>query len=243
MNHTQIQLLGHATLKITTPENRIIIVDPWLIGNDFIPEHLRKQDVIDLIVITHGHEDHFDKHMPEIVEKTRATVIANSIVRFYLYEQGVDKDLIEPMNLGGTIQVKDVSISMVPAQHLGHIMVDHDSIGFTHPSVGFVLQFSDGVRIYVAGDTGIFSDMALIGEIYHPQIAVLPIGGRYTMGPMEAAHAIRLLKVTHVIPYHFGTFGSLTGTPDELKELTQNIQPLTIHALKAGDILDCRCTL
>lgn len=234
MSHTQIQLLGHATLKIITPENRIILVDPWLQGNTFIPALLRIQDKIDMIVITHGHEDHFDKDMPEIIEKTKAVVIANSIVRFYLYEHFVDKDLIEPMNLGGTILVKDVTISMVHAQHLGHIMVDRDTIGYTHSSVGFVLQFSDGVRIYIAGDTGIFSDMALIGELYHPQIAVLPIGGRYTMGPKEAALAIRLLKVSHVIPYHYGTFESLTGTPEELENLTTDLHPLTIHALKAG---------
>ena len=243
MTYTQIQLLGHATLKIITPENRIILVDPWLIENNFIPQHLRRQDVIDMIVITHGHEDHFDRHMPEMVEKTRAIVIANSIVRFYLYEQGVDKDLIEPMNLGGTIKVKDVTISMVPAQHLGHIMIDNNSISYTHPSVGFVFQFSDGVRIYVAGDTGVFSDMALIGEIYHPQIAVLPIGGRFTMGPMEATHAIRLLKVPHVIPYHYGTFESLTDSANEFRELSRSIIPLTIHELKAGDILDCHSVL
>jgi L-ascorbate metabolism protein UlaG (beta-lactamase superfamily) len=241
--NTQIQLLGHATLKITTPENRILLVDPWLNGNDFIPKPFRNQDVIDLIVITHGHEDHFDKFMPDLIDKTKATVIANSIVRFYLYEHFVDKELIEPMNLGGTIFVKDVTITMVHAQHLGHIMIERDSIGYTHPSVGFVLQFSDGVRLYIAGDTGIFSDMALIGELYHPQIAVLPIGGRYTMGSMEAAHAIRLLKVSHVIPYHYGTFESLTGTPEELKNHTADIHPFTIHALKAGEVLDCGMVL
>ncbi len=192
-----------------------------------------------MVVATHGHEDHFDKFMPKIIEKSRASVIANSIVRFFLYEHFINKELIEPMNIGGTILVKDVTITMVPAQHLGHIMIDNDTIGYTHPSVGFVLQFSDGVRVYLAGDTGIFSDMALIGELYHPQIAILPIGGRYTMGPKEAAFAIQLLKVQHVIPYHYGTFESLIGTPEELKEQTLHIQPLTIHALKVGDTLDC----
>lgn len=240
MSHTQLQLLGHATLRITTPENKVIIVDPWFTGNDFIPEPLRVQENVDMMIITHGHEDHFDKNLPEMIEHFRPVIVANSIVRFYLYERFVDKSLIEPMNLGGTINVMDVTVSMVPAQHLGHIMIDRDSIGFTHPSVGFVLRFSDGITLYIAGDTGIFSEMSLIADLYKPNIAILPIGGRYTMGPMEAAHALRLLKVSHVIPYHYGTFESLTGTPEDLRQFAKDIPNLFIHELKAGEVLDCQ---
>jgi len=105
-------------------------------------------------------------------------------------------------------------------------------------SVGFILHLSDGVRIYFAGDTCVFGDMKLIGEIYKPTIAALPIGDRYTMGPLEASHAIRLLNVKQVIPFHYGTYPQLTGTPEELSKLTKDVDGLQVHALQAGEELD-----
>ncbi len=238
MSATAIQLLGHATFKVTTPENKVIIVDPWLTGNSFMPEHLKKFDDTDLFLITHGHDDHFDLEVLDIAKKGRTKIIANSIVRWYLIENDCPLTAIEPMNLGGSISLLDCKITMVMGFHTSHINLTETQARFSHNSVGFIVQLSDDVRIYFAGDTCVFGDMKLIGEMYKPTIAVLPIGDRYTMGPLEASYAIRLLNVKEVIPFHYGTFPQLTGTPNELKELTKDIDGLIIHALKAGETLN-----
>ena len=237
MPSTKIQLLGHATFKITTPENKIIIVDPWLTGNSFIPDHLKKFDDTDLFLVTHGHDDHFDLEVLDIVKNGKAKVIANSIVRWFLIENNCPLDAIEAMNLGGTISVAGCSVTMVNAFHTSHINITETQARFAHNSVGFILRLSDGTCIYFAGDTCIFGDMKLIGEIYKPTIAVLPIGDRYTMGPLEASHAIGLLNVKHVIPFHYGSFPQLSGTPEELISLTKDMNGLKIHVLQAGDIM------
>jgi L-ascorbate metabolism protein UlaG (beta-lactamase superfamily) len=236
MAHTSIQLLGHATFKVTTPEGRVIIVDPWLIDNPFIPKNCLPQHQVDLFLVTHGHDDHFDNDMPALIRQTGAKVIANSICRCFLYEKGIDPALIEPMNYGGTIELLDVKVTMVQAWHNAHINVTESVMTHPHNANGYVLHLSDGVRIYFAGDTGIFGDMALIGSIYRPNIAVLPIGDRYTMGPLEAAHAVRLIQAKHVIPFHYGTYPSLTGRPETLAALTADIDDLAIHVLQAGDV-------
>ena len=129
---------------------------------------------------------------------------------------------------------------MVNGFHVSHINITETRAGYPHHSVGFILHLSDGTRIYFAGDTGVFGDMKLIAEIYKPTIAVLPIGDRYTMGPLEASHAIRLLNVKQMIPFHYGTFPQLTGSPETLAELTSDIEGLQIHALKAGEVLEVR---
>lgn len=238
MPSTKIQLLGHATFKVTTPENKVIIVDPWLSGNTFMPEHLKQFDDTDLFLITHGHDDHFDLEVLDIVKNGTTKIIANSMVRWYLIENNCPLSSIEAMNLGGTISLLDCKVTMVNGFHTSHINITATQARFAHTSCGFILHLSDDVRIYFAGDTGVFGDMKLIGEIYKPTIAVLPIGDRYTMGPLEAAHAIRLLNVNQVIPFHYGTFPQLTGTPEELITLTKDIAGLQIHVLKAGDILN-----
>jgi L-ascorbate metabolism protein UlaG (beta-lactamase superfamily) len=235
---SSIQLLGHATFKVITPEGKVIIVDPWLIDNPFIPEACRKQEKIDLLLITHGHEDHFDIAIKDIIQQTSPRIIANNACRWWLIEQGVDSGLIEPINLGGTVAVSDVSITMVPAFHQSHIYVTDTSITSPHMANGFILRLSDGHSIYFAGDTALFGDMQLIGDFYKPSIAVLPVGGRYTMGPAEAAHAVKLIGAKTVIPFHYGTFSSLIPTADEFVALVTKNSDTTVQVLKAGDILE-----
>lgn len=236
---TQLQFLGHATFKVITPEGRVILVDPWLTDNPFIPEAFRKQDTIDFILVTHGHDDHFDNNLPAIIKASNAQFIGNNICRWYLLEKAVPEENIQPINLGGTIALDAMtSVTMVNAFHISHINVTDTKLTHPHQAVGFVLQLSDDTRIYFAGDTCVFGDMKLIGEIYKPTIAVLPIGDRYTMGPLEAAHAIRLLNVKNIVPFHYGTYPSLTGSPEKLAALTKDIAGLKIHALKAGDFFN-----
>ena len=240
MPSTKIQLLGHATFKVTTPENKVIIIDPWLTGNPFIPEQFKKFDDTDLFLVTHGHDDHFDLEILDHVKNGHTKIIANSMVRWYLIENNCPMNAIEPMNIGGTIELMDVKVTMVNGFHVSHINITETKAGYPHHSVGFILHLTDGNRIYFAGDTCVFGDMKLIGEIYKPTIAVLPIGDPYTMGPLEASHAIRLLNIKQVIPFHYGTFPQLIGNPETLKVHTADIEGLQIHALKAGEVMEVR---
>ncbi|MEO6039431.1 MAG: metal-dependent hydrolase, partial [Saprospiraceae bacterium] len=233
---TTIQLLGHATFKVTTPAGKTILIDPWLTDNPFIPPALRDQEGAALLLITHGHEDHCDQHLDEYVRRNQSTVIANNIVRWFWLEKGLESRYFQPINLGGTIQWEDVTITQVVGFHVAHIPLGEDKVAFPHSSVGYILQFNDGLRAYFAGDTSVFGDMRLLADIYQPNLAVLPIGDRYTMGPLEASHAIRLLRVNDVIPFHYGTFPDLSGTVEELRRLTGETPELRIHALKEGGI-------
>jgi L-ascorbate metabolism protein UlaG (beta-lactamase superfamily) len=236
---TKIQLLGHATFKVTTPENKVLIVDPWLIDNPYIPLGLEYQYNIDLMLITHGHEDHFDIRIKDIIKKTNPKIIANNICRRHLIEQDVPETLFEAMNYGGTIKILDVKVTMVTAFHNAHIYVSDKTIAFPHASNGFIIRMSDDTTIYFAGDTCVFGDMKLISEIYKPNIAVIPIGDRSMMGPLEASYAVKLLNTKHIIPFHYGTLPEHTQTPDEFLELTKDFTENKIHIIKAGEILNC----
>ncbi|RFS23254.1 metal-dependent hydrolase [Chitinophaga silvatica] len=237
--HSKIQFLGHASFQVTTPEGHVILIDPWYTNNPTLPAGLTIPEKIDLILITHGHRDHLDSKIADIILQKSPKVIANPMIRWYLEEvAGVPDHVFEPINAGGTVSLLDVKITMTNAFHFAHVSLPEGKIGYPHTTNGFIIWMSDDVSVYYSGDTSVFSDMSLIGEIYEPDIAILPIGDRFTMGPLEAAFATRLLKVKHVIPCHYGSMPSLTGTPEKLKALTEDIQRLVIHALKPGETLD-----
>ncbi|MBV8254517.1 MAG: metal-dependent hydrolase [Chitinophaga sp.] len=236
--HTKVQFLAHASFQLTTPEGRTILIDPWYTDNPYLPVGLSIPEKVDLILLTHGHGDHLDKKIIEYIRIYSPKVIANPGVRSYLLNNSVPEHVFEPMNSGGTVSLMDVRVTMTNAFHHAHITQQDGKFGYLHATNGFIVWLSDDISVYYSGDTSVFSDMGLIGEIYEPDIAILPIGDRFTMGPLEAAFATRLLKVNHVIPCHYGTLTSLTGTPERLKELTQDLEHLEIHALKAGEVLD-----
>jgi L-ascorbate metabolism protein UlaG (beta-lactamase superfamily) len=143
------------------------------------------------------------------------------------------------MNLGGTIVVLDIDVSMVNAFHHSHVYITEKTIAFPHAANGFIIRMSDDTTIYFAGDTCIFGDMKLIAEIYKPNIVVIPIGNRSTMGPLEASYAVKLLNAKHVIPFHYGTFTEFTQTPDEFIALTKAYVNTEIHIMKAGEMIHC----
>lgn len=234
---THLQLLGHASFRITTPEGRIILLDPWLSNNPYVPEHLRHPERADLILLTHGHDDHLDAELPALLARTGSRVAAPAPVRFYLQEQGVPASQCEAMNVGGSIDVLDLRLTMTVAHHAAHVDRPDGRTSHQHEGVGFILCFSDGTVLYAAGDTALFGDMRLLADLYQPTIALLPIGDRYTMGPLEAAYAARLLGVRHVVPFHYGTFPSLVGTPEQLEQHLAAGEAITVHALKAGETL------
>jgi L-ascorbate metabolism protein UlaG (beta-lactamase superfamily) len=140
------------------------------------------------------------------------------------------------MNKGGTQKVGELEITMVQALHSSGIQ-DGDKMVYGGEPCGLIVRLPGGLTIYHAGDTAVFGDMKIIGELYAPDLALLPIGDHYTMGPREAALAVRLLNIRHVVPMHYGTFPVLTGRPATLRELTSDFPSLEIHALKPGETL------
>lgn len=223
--------LGHATFQITTASGKVILVDPWVSGNPSCPEELKKMERVDTLLITHGHFDHIADAV-ELGRKFKPQIVAIHETCKWLESKGVKNTL--GMNKGGTQKVGEVEATMVNAIHSCGIE-DDGKIIYGGEACGYIIRLPGGMTMYHAGDTAVFGDMKLIAELYAPELAMLPIGDHYTMGPREAAMAIRFLNVKHVIPMHFGTFPLLTGTPDELKKLTRDISGLEIHALKPGE--------
>jgi len=228
---TTITWLGHATFKLISPGGKTILIDPWVMNNPSCPKDQQKFDRIDLMLITHGHFDHMGDAV-ELAQEYKPKIVAVFEIAAWLNSKGVDQTL--PMNKGGTQVVEGIKVTMVHADHSCGIL-DEGKIVYGGESVGYVIELENGFRIYHAGDTALFSDMKLIGELYAPELAMIPMGDLYTMGPREAAYAIKLLGVQKVIPMHFGTFPALVSTVAELKELTAEMTGLEIIELRPGE--------
>ena len=214
MDGVQIQWLGHATFRITSPQGKVILIDPWTHGNPACPEELKQVDHVDLMLITHGHFDHTGDAM-SIALTTKPTCIATVELAGWLEAKGVQGTV--GINKGGTVDFQGIKVTMTHAVHTSGT----EDGKYGGDAAGYVIEFENGRKLYHAGDTCAFMDMQLINELYRPDLALLPIGGFYTMDPREAAVAVRLLGVKHVIPMHYGTFPVLTGTPAALREALQ----------------------
>jgi len=237
MLHTKgnkITWLGHASFAFTTPTGSVLLIDPWLVNNPACPPALKKPARVDIILITHGHGD----HIGDVVTLARAhkpTIAAIYETALWLEAQGLEN--VAGMGKGGTQKLGEIEATLVNAFHSNGIESGHpgEPVVYGGEAGGFIIRLPGDLTIYHAGDTCVFGDMRIIGELYKPDVACLPIGDLYTMGPREAAYAIRLLGVGHVIPMHYGTFPALTGTPDALRAETKDIRDLEIHALKPGE--------
>jgi len=212
--------LGHATFRMETPGGKTILVDPWVMGNPMCPQAEKDIRKVDVMLCTHGHGDHIGDAV-EIAKEHNPTVVGNPELCNWLGRKGV-KQLAE-MNKGGTQTVGDIKVTMVHADHSCGIL-DGGQFIYGGEACGYVIEFSTGLKIYHAGDTNVFGDMRIIHELYAPDIAMLPIGDHYTMGPREAAYACNLLEAKKVIPMHFGTFPVLVGTPGALQKLAPGVE-------------------
>jgi L-ascorbate metabolism protein UlaG (beta-lactamase superfamily) len=229
----QIQWLGHATVIVTTPARKRIMIDPWVMGNPACPEGEKDCGHLDAILITHAHFDHIGDAV-ELGKSTGAPVVSIPETSKWLASKGLG--ILIEMNKGGTTEVAGCKVHMVHAVHSCGI-TDGDQILYGGEAAGYVLEFEDGFKIYHSGDTAVFSDMALIGKLLRPDIAMLPIGDHYTMGPRSAAEAIRMLGVKKVMPMHFGTFPVLVGTPDDVRKEAADVEGLEVFDLEPGGTL------
>jgi L-ascorbate metabolism protein UlaG (beta-lactamase superfamily) len=212
--------LGHATFRIETPGGKTVIIDPWIMGNPACPASEKDVKKVDVMLCTHGHGDHIGDAV-EIAKKHAPKVVGIPELIGWLEKKGVKHTAM--MNKGGTQTLGDIKVTMVHADHSCGIQ-DGDELVYGGEACGYVVEFSNGVKIYHAGDTNVFGDMAIIRELYAPEIAMLPIGDHFTMGPREAAYACNLLKAKTVIPMHFATFPVLTGTPGALQKLVPGVE-------------------
>ena len=226
--------LGHGSFKLVTRGAKTILIDPWVEGNPACPRELKTLERIDVMTISHGHGDHIADAVT-LGKKHKPTVVCNYEIHLYLQKKGVPNT--SPMNKGGSQEAAGIKFTMVHAVHSSGIE-DGGQVIYGGEACGFVITLEDGTRIYHAGDTGVHADMALIGELYTPEIALLPIGDLYTMSPREAAVAARMIKPKYIVPAHYGTSPALTGTPEMLREELSklNVQAEVV-SLRPGESL------
>jgi L-ascorbate metabolism protein UlaG (beta-lactamase superfamily) len=228
----KITWLGHGTAQFESKAGEVLVMDPWIEGNPAYPKgHVFKR--VDAIAVTHGHFDHIHDVLP-LAKKFTPKIVGIFETTSWLESKGATS--IVGMNKGGTVDLGFVKLTMTHAVHSCGIL-DDGKIIYGGEAAGYVLTWQDGRRIYFSGDTNVFSDMALIRELYSPDLAFLPIGDHYTMGPHEAAKAVELLQATTVIPMHFGTFPALTGTPEALGEKIKG-SATRLWTLKPGETVD-----
>lgn len=212
--------LGHACVLLTGSKR--ILLDPFIEGRSVLDTNP------DLVAVTHGHED----HLGETVALAKKTIAITEIAK-YLTSKGLP---VEGMNIGGTITVDGVSFTMTPAAHSSWI----EEAGFGYyggTAAGFVIGM-DGVKVYHAGDTGLFSDMKLIGDLYHPDVALLPIGGRYTMGTAEAMMAAQFIGADMVIPIHYNTWDRIAADPLPFKRAMEKTTDIRVTILQPGESIE-----
>ncbi len=223
MADVSVTWLGHASFRVDSPSGKRIYVDPFLNGNPKCPESELEPERVDVIALTHGHGDHVGDTVV-LSNKFSPEVVALLELNGWLAQQGARVPDMGP-NKGGTVEAAGVKFTLVNAFHSS---ASEDG-AYLGEAAGLVLEFENGTMLYFAGDTCVFGDMQLIGRIYSPDVAILPIGGYFTMDPREAGVALELLGNPRCIPCHYGTFPVLAGTPDELRQHAPGVDVIELQ--------------
>ena len=228
---------GHACVEVRTRSGKVILIDPWF-GNPRSPRTADSVDRCDVLLVTHGHSDHMGEAVALASRLHPAWPCIHEMSLWLARRLAGGGEAVIGMNKGGTVDLDGVHVTMTGADHsAGDWNAPGDVPLYLGEPAGFVVELEDGSRLYHAGDTAVTSDMRLIGELYRPDVAFLPIGGHYTMGPREAALAVELLGVDHVVPIHYGTFPLLAGTPDQLRSAlaVRELTHVTVHDVTPGE--------
>jgi L-ascorbate metabolism protein UlaG (beta-lactamase superfamily) len=244
MGNTTLQWLGQAFFKITTSNGTVIYIDPWKDfppGNNLFPKDVSLEDA-DVILVTHGHLDHLGDtvRLAKESKKSNLKVISNFEIMIYLMEQGINNEQLQATNKGGTTTVKDINFTLVDAAHssgIGGFEPKHLING--GEAGGFIIKLEDGLTIYHAGDTDVFSDMELIAQRFHPDVALLPIGGVFTMDEESAAMAVEMIKPKLVIPMHYSGSFKLPGDPEKFKKIIETTnKSVNVIIAKPGETIN-----
>jgi L-ascorbate metabolism protein UlaG (beta-lactamase superfamily) len=232
---TSFTWLGHAGVEIVTPGGSTVLVDPWF-GNPNSPRTQEQQPACDVLLVTHGHFDHFDADTLALARRCTDHALHPRASLYLGGELGEAAEVIG-MNQGGTVETHGLRITMVPAVHsAGDSNMGGEAVQYFGQPVGFVIELENGFRVYDAGDTMVFGDMALIRDLFRPDLAIIPIGGHFTMDPVAASLAVELLGVHDVLPVHWGTFPILAGTPAALQQAIEvRGGHARVHAWAPGD--------
>ena len=225
MPDVPVTWLGHASFRLDSPGGKRIYVDPFLTGNPKCPESEQEPERIDILAITHGHGDHVGDAVELTKKHKPQAVVALLELKTWLGQQGAELDELPGHNKGGTIEVEGIKLTLVNAFHSSAT----DDLTYLGEAAGLVIELENGTTLYFAGDTCVFGDMQLIGRIYSPDVAILPIGGFFTMDPREAGVALELLGTKRCIPCHYGTFPVLTGTPEELRRHAPGVEVIELQ--------------
>ena len=218
MADVSVTWLGHGSFRLDSPEGKRIYVDPFLNGNPKCPESELEPERVDIIALTHGHGDHVGDTVA-LSQKFSPEIVALLELNAWLGQQGADVPDMGP-NKGGTVEAAGVKFTLTNAHHSS----SNNDLEYMGEPVGIVTAIENGPKLYFAGDTCVFGDMQIIRQLYEPDVAILPIGGHYTMDPKEAALALEFLGTKRCVPCHYGTFPPLKGTPAQLRELAPDVQ-------------------
>ncbi len=243
----EVLWLGHSTFRITSTTGKVIVIDPFLTKNPRTPtkyKDLKALGKIDLILVTHGHPDHIPD-LPELAKISGATVVGNHELAMNLVSLGfLDGAKTIFMNKGGTVAPlgPGIKVHMVAADHSSSVdlvAIKPETTGVRFIAggapVGYVLEFENGFKIYDTGDTDVFGDMVFINKFFKPDLALVCIGGHFTMDPEHAAYALReLIQPKQVIPTHYGTYPVINRTPAELKAAL-GTSPIKVLDVKPGE--------
>jgi L-ascorbate metabolism protein UlaG (beta-lactamase superfamily) len=221
---TELIWFGHSAFRFDSPSGKRVYVDPFLNGNPKCPQGETEPERVDLILVTHGHDDHVGDTVA-LAQRFGCPVVAQVELCGHLQTLGLPQEQLHAANKGGTVRVDDVRVTLTDANHSSSTFKDGQFLYLGEPC-GLVVAMDGQPTLYFAGDTNVFMSMQLIGRIYAPDVAVLPIGDFYTMSPREAAVALELLGSKRCVPCHYGTFPVLTGTPAELRELAKGVEVL-----------------